>query len=80
MVPPNINFWSISRTESPESQQKLVLGNRFLRILLCSNDILNHRYNRKMLMSKRTSTLDGVCFNFEQLFHPVECTACRVYQ
>ena len=28
-------------------------------------------------MRKKTSNLEGVCFNYEQLFHPVQCTACR---
>ena len=80
MSPPNLNFWSISRKESPESQQKHAHRSRFLRTLLCSNDILNPEYNRKMLMRKRTSILDGVCFNYEQLFHPVQCTARRICQ
>ena len=80
MSPPNINFWSISREESLESQQKHGLRNRFLRTLLCSNDILNPGYNRKMLMRKMKSVLDGVSVNYEQLFHPVQCTACRICQ
>ena len=78
MVPTNLNFWSISRKESLESQQKHELRNRFLRILLCSNDILNPGYNRKMLMRKKTSLLDGVGVKYEQLFHPVQCSACRI--
>ena len=80
MVPPNSNFWSISRKESLESQQKHALRNRFLRNLLCSNDILNPVYNRKMLMKKRTRILDRVCFNYEQFFHPVQGTACKLFQ
>ena len=80
MVPPNLNFWSISRKESLESQLKHALRNRFLRTLLCSNDNFNPGYNRKMLIRKRTSILDRVCFNYEQLFHPVQCTACRICQ
>ena len=39
MVPPNLNFWSISRRESLESQQKHALRNRFMQTLLCSNEI-----------------------------------------
>ena len=78
MSPPNLNFWSISRKESLESQQKLALRNRFLRTLMFSNDNSNHGYNRKMLMRKRTSILDGVCVKHEQLFHPVQRTACRI--
>ena len=80
MSPPNLNFWSISREESQESQQKHALRNRFLRTLLCSNDIFNPGYNRKTLIRKRTSILDGACFNYEQLFHPIQCTACRKCQ
>ena len=80
MVPPNLNFRSISRIESPESQQKLALRNRFLQTLLFSNDIFNPGYNRNMLTRKRTSILDGVRVIYEQLFHPVQCTACRTYQ
>ena len=80
MSPPNLNFWSISRKESLESQQKQALRNGFLRTLLCSNVIFNPGYNRKMLMRKRTSILDGVCVNYEQLLHPVQCTACRICQ
>ena len=76
----NLNFWSISRKESLESQPKHALRNRFLRRFLCSNDILNPGYNRKMLMRKRTSILDAVYFDYEQLFHPVQCTAYRICQ
>ena len=80
MVPPNITFWSISRRESLESQQKHALRNRFFRTLLCSNDNFNPGYNRKLLIRKRTSIIDRVCFNYEQMFHPVQCSACRVCQ
>ena len=78
MVSSNLNFWSISRKESLESQQKHALRNTFLQTLLCSNDILIPGYNRQMLMMKQTSILDAVCFNYEQLFLPVQCTACRI--
>ena len=30
-----------------------------------------------MIIKKRTTILDGVCLNYEQLFHPVQCTAFR---
>ena len=80
MVPPNLNFWSISRKESLESQQKHAFRNRFLRTLLCSKDVFNPGYNRKKLMRKRTSFLDGVCVNYEQLLQPVQSTACRICQ
>ena len=63
MSPPNLNFWSISRKESPESQQKLALRKRFLRTLFCSNDIFNPGYKRKTLIGKRTSILDVVCLD-----------------
>ena len=80
MSPEILNFWSISPKESLKSQQKHALRNRFLRTLLFSNDIFNPGYNRKMLMRKRTSILDGVCVTYEQLFQPVQCTACRIGQ
>ena len=80
MSPTNLNFRSISRKESPESQQKHALRKRFLRTLLCSNVILNPGYNRKTLIRKRTSILVRVCLNYEQLFHPIQCTACRKCQ
>ena len=80
MIPPNLNFSSISRKESLKSQKRRALRNRFFRTLLCSIDILNPGYNRKMLMRKRTSILDRVCFNYEQLFHPVQYTACKLCQ
>ena len=80
MSPPNLNFWSISRKESPESQQKQALRNKFLRTLLCSNHIFNPGYNRKTLFRKRTSIFDRVYFNYEQLFHPIQCTAFRKCQ
>ena len=74
---PKLNFWSISRKKSLEPQQKHALRNTFLRTLLCSDDLLNPGYNRKTIIRRRTSILDGVCFNYEQLFHPIHCTACR---
>ena len=80
MSPPNLNFWSISCKEFLESQQKHALRNSFLRTLLCSNDIFSPGYNRKTLIRKKTCILDRVCFNYEQLFHPVQCTACRKRQ
>ena len=80
MVPAKSNVWSISPTESLESQQKHALRNRFLRTLLSSNDKFNSGYNHKMLIRKRTSILDGVCFCYEQLFHKIQGTAFRIYQ
>ena len=80
MFPPNFHFWSISRKESLESQQKHALKNEFLRSVLCPNDIFGPGYNRKTLIRKRTSILDGVLFNHELLFLPIQCTACRKCQ
>ena len=77
MSPANLNYWSISRKESPESQQKHALRIRFLRTLLCLNVIFNLGYNLKTVIRKRTSILGGACFIYEWLFHPKQCTACR---
>ena len=33
-----------------------------------------------MLIRKRTSIHDKGCFNHEQLFHPVQCNACKICQ
>ena len=80
MGPPSLSFWSISCKERLESQQKHALRNRFLRTLLCLNVIFTPGYNRKTLIRKRTFILVRVCFNYEQLFHPIQCTACRKCQ
>ena len=77
MSPPNGNFWSISHKESLESQQKHALRNRFLRTLLCSKEIFSPGYTQKTVIRKRTSILDVACFKNKQLFHPIQCTACR---
>ena len=78
MVRPNFCFWSISRKESLQSQQKHAPIKKFLRTLLWSNDFSYPGYNRKVLVGERTSILDGACFNYEKLFHSVHCTACRI--
>ena len=31
-------------------------------------------------MREESSIFDGVCVNYEQVFHPVQCTACRICQ
>ena len=80
MSPPNLNFWSISHKEGLESQQKHALRNRFFQALLCSNDIFNPRYNRKTLIKKTTSIVVKVYFNYEQLFHPIQCIVCKKRQ
>ena len=63
MSPSNGNFWSISRKQSLEFLQKHALRNRFLRRLLCPNDIFNPGYKRKTVIKKRTAIPDGACFN-----------------
>ena len=68
MSPPNTTFWSISRKQRVESQQKHALRNRFLLTLLCSNEIFNPVYNRKVLIRKRTSILERVCFKYDSCF------------
>ena len=80
MSPPNLNFWSTSRKESAESKQEHALRNRFLRELSCSDIVFNPGYNRKTLIRKRTSILDRVSLNYKQLFHPIQCIACRKCQ
>ena len=80
MSPSNGKFWSISCKESLEFQQKHALRNRFLRKLLFSNVVFIPRYNRKKVVRKKASILDRVCFSYEQLFHPIQCTARRKCQ
>ena len=53
---------------------------RFLWALLCSNDNFSPRYNRKMLIRKRTSVLENGGFNYKQLFHRLQFTACKMSQ
>ena len=53
---------------------------RLLRTVLCLNNIFNPGYNQKMLMRKRTFIVDRVWFIYEQFFHPVQQTACRICQ
>ena len=80
MLPLRLNFWCISHNESLESQQKHALRNTFLQALLCSNDKITSGYNREMLVRKKTSIFVEICFTYEQLFHPVHCTACGICQ
>ena len=80
MVPPILIFYSISRIESLESQQKHALKNNFLRALLCLNDNLNPGCNQIILIRKNAPLLDEGYLNYEQLFHPVQCTACKLCQ
>ena len=63
-----------------ESQQENALEIRFLRALLCSKGFFNHVYNRKMLIGKRSSILDKVYINYDQLSHSVHRTACKMCQ
>ena len=74
MTPPNSIFWSISRKENLSSRQRHALTNKFLRTLFCSNDNINPWCNRKMLIRKKTSFLDELCFDYEQSLHTVQCT------
>ena len=61
MIPPNLYFRSFSREERLESQQ-------FKMTILTPVKSENAH-------QKKTSSLDGICFTYEQLFHPVQCTA-----
>ena len=61
-------------------QQKNEPRNKFLRTLCCLNDILNPGLHRNLLIGKTTSILDKGCFNYEQLFHPIHCTARKICQ
>ena len=63
MVPQNLSLWSISRKQILESQQKLALRNRFLRTLLCSDDIFNPGYNRIMPRGKEHPFLKELVLN-----------------
>ena len=78
--PANLYFWSISRKRSLEYQEKHALRNIILRTLLCSNDISNPWYNWKMLIRYKKSFPEKSCFIYDQLFHPIQCTACRICQ
>ena len=80
MRPPILTFWPISRNESVESQQKHAHRKKVLRTLLFSNDFFNPEYYGRKLMTKKTSSLDGVCINYKQMFHPIQCTASRKCQ
>ena len=59
MVQPKLNFRSISGEESLESQQKLALRDKFLPTKMSSNDKFNPKYDRKLLIGKRISILEG---------------------
>ena len=80
MLPPISNFWSISRKESFEFQQNHALKIKFLWTLINSDDNFYPGHNRKLLIKKRTSFLDRNCFNYEQFFHTLQCTACNICQ
>ena len=67
----------IKKVQNPNRNMHIEIGFWFLRTLLCSNEIFNPGYNRKTLIGKKTSILDGVCFTYEQLFHSIQCNACR---
>ena len=69
MVSPKFKFWSILREESPESQQIHALGNSWLQPQLCSNNNFNPGFNHKR---KKITILEGFCFKYEPLFHPLQ--------
>ena len=77
MVPPNLVFWSNSRKESLTSQQKHALEIVFCKHYCVQMTLLVPGTIGKCSL-EITSILDGVCFTYEQLFHPVFCTACRI--
>ena len=64
MVPPNLNFCSVSQKESLESQRKHALRKKFLRIILCSTENFNRGQNPKLLIRKGRSIFDK---NFFQM-------------
>ena len=68
MVPPNLNFYSISTKDSLEFQKKHALGNRFLRALLCSNAVFNPGCNRKNFIRKSTPLPDKIVLNMNSCF------------
>ena len=51
-----------------------------MRALLCLNDKFNPQHNRIMISRRRTSFPEEVCFDNEQLLHPVKSTAWKVCQ
>ena len=73
MSPPNLNFWFISRKESPESHQKHALRNKFLRTLLCSNVIFHPGYNRKTLIGREHPFLPKFVLILNSCF--IQCNA-----
>ena len=80
MVSTSSNFLSISSKKRLESQQKHAFSINYLRTLLYSSDKSDPGYYRKLLIRKCTSSLVGICFDYEQLFHPIQCTACKLCQ
>ena len=79
MVPTNLNFWSISRKDSLESQQKHGLKNRFWRALLCSKTISIPDTIGKCSLERVHPFLTKVVL-IMKLFHPVQGTACKSCQ
>ena len=75
MVPPGLNFWSIW---NPNRSMHLEKG--FCEHYCVQTTISIPGTIKKMLKRKRTSILGGVCFIYEQLSHPVQCTSCRKCQ
>ena len=59
---------------------KNALRNLILQKFLRSSGILNPGYNQKLLIGKGITILDKKFFNYERLFHPVQCTARKTCQ
>ena len=79
MVPPKVNFWSISRKKSLNPNRSTHLERNFGEHFCAQMTFWHPGYNRKMLIRKKTFTLEKTCFENERLFHPVQCTTCKIY-
>ena len=72
MVSTTLNFCSISHKKTQHQAQKHALKISSFLALLCSYDIFNLGYRRKVHKRWRTSNSDEVCFNYDQLFQPIQ--------
>ena len=80
MVPLNLNFWPTSRKESLASPLQQTLRRRFLRVFLCSNHNFNPRYNRKIVIRKKTSNPNDVSLKYEKWYHRIQRRARNICQ
>ena len=48
--------------------------------IIVFKSLFQSRVQSEKAMGKSTSILDGVCVNYEQLLHPVQCTVSRKFQ